>query len=136
MMQNPGADNLIEACRQLACALDGKLVNVEIAQVVFSLELFGTAHARSAEVDAGNLCRGPTHGMLRRLRRSAAGNEDRLIFAVGFRRPEEVIVRTVSLLVLPEPSIVFEAVDRAGIRIALVEVLDFRCHTRMQVLFF
>ena len=39
-----------------------------------------------------------------------------------------MIVRAASLSVLPEPSIVFKAVDRPRIRIPFVEVLDFRCY--------
>jgi hypothetical protein len=34
------------------------------------------------------------------------------------------------LFVLPEPSIFLKAVDRSGIRVPLVEVLDFRCYPR------
>ena len=83
MMQNPGADDLIEARLQLVDALDGKLVDLEIVQVVFALELLGAAHARRAEVDAGNPRRGPAHGVLGRLRRPAAGNEDGVVFPIG-----------------------------------------------------
>ena len=76
MMENPGADNLIEAHFQVVYPLDGKLADLEIVQVVFPLELFGRAHAGYAEVDAGNLSRRPTQGMLCRLRCPATGNQD------------------------------------------------------------
>src|SRR5262245_66333570 len=38
MMENPGADNLIEGHFQVACPLDGKLADLEIVQVVFPFE--------------------------------------------------------------------------------------------------
>ncbi len=51
--------------------------------------------------------------------------------------PKEMIVRPAPLPVLPEPLIFFYAVDRPGIRIPLVEVLDFRCYPRgWRMLFF
>jgi|GEM_PF-4685608 len=76
MMENPGADNLIEAHFQVTYPLDGKLADLEIVQVVFPLELLGTAHTRCAEVDAGNLSRRPTQSMLGCLRCPATGNQD------------------------------------------------------------
>src|SRR5215468_9773640 len=71
MMENPGADDLIEAPLQVAYPLNGKLADLEILQVVFPLELLGAAHTGCAEIDTGNLGRGPTQGMLGRLRRPA-----------------------------------------------------------------
>src|SRR4029077_2160870 len=94
MMENPGADNLIEAHFQVTYLLDGKLTDLEIVQVVFPLELLGTAHTVCAEVDAGNLSRRPTQSMLGRLRCPAAGNEDGLVFPIGSYRPEEMIVHS------------------------------------------
>ena len=119
MMENPGADDLIEARFQVACPLDGKLADLEIVQAVFPLELLGTAHARCAEVDAGNPSRRPAQGMLGRLRCPAAGNEDGLILPIGPCGPEEMIVRAAFLPVLPELSIFLEAVDRGWIRDAV-----------------
>ena len=68
--------------------------------------------------------------MLGRLRRPAAGDEDGLILPIGSCRPKEMIVRAASLPVLPEPSIFLEAVDRRGIRVPFVEVLDRRSYLR------
>src|SRR4030095_15836094 len=129
MMEHPGADNLIEARFQLVYPLDRKLADLEIAQMIFSLELLGTAHARCAEVDAGNLSRRPTQGMLGRLRCPAAGDENGMVFPIGSYRTEEMIVHPAFLPVLPEPSIFLEAVDRPGIRIPFIEALDF-CYPR------
>ncbi len=55
MMENPGAHNLIEARLQIVHLLDGKLVDLEIVQVVFSLQLLSTTYTCCAEVDADNL---------------------------------------------------------------------------------
>ena len=98
--------------------------------MIFSFEFFGTAHARCTEIDPGNVSRRPTQGMLGRLRRPATGNQDGQVFLIGPRRPEEMIVRAASLPVLPEPSIVFKAVDRSGIRVPFVEVLNCLFYAR------
>ena len=58
VMENPGAHNLIETQSQIVHPFDAKLMNLEIFQVVFSLELFRTAHTRGTIVDAGNLSQG------------------------------------------------------------------------------
>ena len=121
MMEHPGADDLIEAHLQIAYPLDGKLEDLEIVQVVFPLELLGRAHTGCAEVDAGNLSRRPTQGMLGRLRCPAAGNEDGLVFPIGPCGPEEVIVRPAFLPVLPELSIFLEAVDGGWIGMTFVK---------------
>ena len=128
MMENPGADNLIEARFQLVYPIDRELADLEIVQVVFLFELLGAAHTGCAEVNTGNLSRRPTQSMLGRLGCSAAGNEDGLVFSIRSHRPEEVIVRPAALSVLPKASILFKAVDRPRIRIPFVEVLDFRCY--------
>src|SRR5262245_27810363 len=54
MMEYPGADDVIEAPLQLMYPIEGKLIDLESAQVVLSLELLGTAYARRAEIDTGN----------------------------------------------------------------------------------
>ncbi len=88
MMENPGAHNLIEARLQFVYPLDGKLVDLEIVQVVFSLEFLGMAHTCRAKIDARNLSLGPTHRMLGRLRCPAAGNKDGPVFSKRAGRPE------------------------------------------------
>ena len=60
MMENPGGNNLVEAHPQLIYLLDGKLVDLEIVQLVFALELFCALHACRTQVDAGYLSFGPT----------------------------------------------------------------------------
>ena len=41
-----------------------------------------------------------------------------------------MVVRAVSLPILPEPAIFIQVIDRPWIWIAIVEVADFICHTR------
>ena len=93
--------------------------------MIFSFEFCGTAHARCTEIDPGNLSRRPTQGMLGRLRCPATGNQNGVVFSIGSSRPKVMIVNPALLPVLPEPSIFLKAVDRWGIRIPLVEILDF-----------
>ena len=121
---------------QLACPLDGQSVDLEIIQFVFSFELLSTAHARSAKVDACNLRLGPTQGMLCRLGRTAAGNQNGKLFPKRSGRPEQMIIRAAAQPILPEASILIEALHRRGIWIPFVEVLDFRCHIKVWRLLF
>jgi hypothetical protein len=53
---------------------------------------------------------------------SAAGDENRKVFLIRFVRPEEMIVGTASLLVLPELPIRFKAINGSRVRVAVVEV--------------
>ena len=80
MVQNARADDLIETLAELADPLDRQLLHLEIGQVVLALEVFGAAHARRAEVDARHLGVRPAQGVLGRLRRPAAGDEDGVVF--------------------------------------------------------
>src|SRR5262249_6806738 len=116
MMEHPGADDVIEAPLQFVYSIDGELMDLERAQVVLSLEPLGTADARRAEIDAGDPSPRPAQGIPGSLRRAASRNEDGVVFPVGSRRPEKMMVRAGLLWILPEPSIVLEAVDRRGIR--------------------
>jgi hypothetical protein len=130
MMENPGTDNLIKAHFQIGYALNGKLVDLEIVQVVFSLEVFRVTDTRRAKVDAGHPRRRPAQGMLGRLRRPAAGNEDGSILPITAARPKQMIVCAASCPVLPQPAISLEAIDRPGIGILVVKVPDSFHHTR------
>ena len=67
MVQNSGADYLLEVRPKFACTLYWKLADMEIVQLVFALELFGMTQTRCAEVDAGDLGRRPAQGVLCRL---------------------------------------------------------------------
>jgi len=129
MMEYPGADDVIEAPLQLVYPIDGELMDLESAQVVLSLEFLSTAYARGAEIDAGNPSSRPPQGIPGRLRCAASRNEDGVVLPVGKSGPEKMMIRAAFLWVLPEPSIVLEAVDRWGIRVPFVKILDFRRHS-------
>ena len=101
MMENSGADNLVEGRPQLVDTIDGKLMDLKIAQVVFPLELFRASHTRRADVDAGDLSRRPPQGMLCCLRCSAAGDENGIVFPVRSVGPKEMIIGAAFLRVLP-----------------------------------
>jgi hypothetical protein len=66
--------------------------------------------------------------MLGRLGSPAAGNKNGMILPIGFVRPKKMMIRTTSLRVLPELTVLFEIIDRPRIRITIVEVLDLLCH--------
>jgi hypothetical protein len=68
--------------------------------------------------------------MLCGLRCPTAGDKNRIVFPIRSARPKKMMVRTTSLLVLPESTILFKVIDRPRIRITVVEVLDLLCHTR------
>ena len=82
MVKHACADDLVEARLQFARPLKGKLAHLKIAQLVFSFELFGMAPARFAEIDTGDSRRRPAHRVLGGLRRPAARDQDRMIFAI------------------------------------------------------
>ncbi len=68
--------------------------------------------------------------MLSRLRCAAARNEDGLVFPIGSYRPEEMIVHSAFLPVLPEPSIFLKAVDWGWIGMTLVKGAHLFRNTR------
>src|SRR5215831_15715644 len=106
MMEYPGADDMIKAPLQLVYPIDGELMDLESAQVVLSLEFLGTAYARGAEIDAGNPSSRPPQGIPGRLRCAASRNEDGVVFPMRKSGPEKMMVGTMFLWVLPEPSVV------------------------------
>jgi hypothetical protein len=136
MVEYAGADDVIEAPLQLVYPIDGEVMDIESAQLVLLLEFLGTAHARRAEIDAGDPGPRPPQGIPGRLRCAASRNEDGVILPIGKSGPEKMMIRAAFLWVLPEPSIVLEAVDRRGIRVSFVEVLDSRRHSTGRMLLF
>src|SRR5258705_5323597 len=127
MMENTGADNLVEAHAQLVYLLDGKLVDLKIFQIVFAFEFLRASHTRCADVDAGNLSCGPTQGMLCCLRRPAPSDENGMVFPVASVRPKEMVIRATPVRVVPEPTVLFKTIDRPRIRIAVVEASNLIC---------
>jgi hypothetical protein len=128
VMEDSGANNLIEARIQFVSPLDWKLVELEILQVVFALEFLGAAHTGCAKVDTGHLRVRPAQGMFGCLRRSAAGNKYGMIFSKSSGRPKQMIIGAAPFAIPPKASITVKAVNRPRIWVALVEVLDFRRH--------
>ena len=108
----------------------GSTRTLEILEIVLLFELLRAAHAGRAEVDAGHSRGGPPHGVLRGLRRPAAGDEDGVILAEGPCGPEQVMVLAPQLPVLPERSVSVQVVHRRWIRIPLVELLNVRRRVR------
>src|SRR5262249_922025 len=136
MMEDPGANDVIEARLQLVYPIDGEVMDLESAQLVLLLEFLGTAHARRAEIDAGDASPRPPQGIPGRLGWAASRKEEGVIPPVGKRGPEKMMIRAAFLWVLPEPSIVLEAVDRRRIRVSFVKVLHPRRHSAGRMLLF
>jgi hypothetical protein len=124
MMQDSGADDPVVRSIEGVDAIDGKLMNLKVGQVMFALKLLGASNTRCAEINTSDLSAGPTQRVLCGLRRSAAGDKNGIIFAIWLVGPKEMMLRTAPILVLPEPAIVFEIVDGRRIGIAIVKVLD------------
>ncbi len=125
MMQNPGADDLIEALLQLACLLDSQLLYLKVLEIVFAFQIFCSAETYPAEVNTCDLRLRPSHRILRRLRRSTTGDENRKVFLIRPIGPKQMKVRYALLTVVPDASIVVEIIDWPRVGIPLVEVLDF-----------
>src|SRR5271170_3652797 len=128
MMENSGANNLVEFCPQVAHALKSELVDLKIFQIVFLFEQLGAAYARCATVDAGDLSQGPAQGMLRRLRGTTTGDEDGVVFLIRAAGPKKMMVGAAPVAVLPEPLIFFQVIDGRRIWIPVVEVPDLFCY--------
>jgi hypothetical protein len=124
MMEDAGADNLVETHPQFAGVLDRQVVHLEVVQLVFALQRLGAAHARGAEIDADHTRRRPSQRMLCGLGGAAAGNQDGEIILVGLGGPEQMVIGAQSLRVLPVTLISVEAVDRRRIGKPLVELLN------------
>ena len=128
VVQHACAHDQVERRFQLTDTLDRQLMHLEVGQLVSAPEVLGAAHAGGAEVDADDACRRRASGMLGRLRRAAACNEDRALFGVRPVGPEHVKVGAPAVAVLPALPVVVERFDRRRIRVALVEVLDSASH--------
>src|SRR5580658_325509 len=130
MMENAGADDLIERRPKFRHTIDGKLMDLKIGQAIFALERLRPLHTRCADVDTGDLGCRPAKRMLRRLGCSTARDEDGVVFFVRFGRPKEVIVSPALSRVLPCAAILIQTFDRWRIRVAVIEVLDLLFHIK------
>jgi hypothetical protein len=50
-----------------------------------------------------------------------------MVFPAGSVRPEEMVICATPLRIFPEPTILFETVDRTRIGVTVVEVSDLIC---------
>ena len=84
----------IERPPKLLDSLDRKVVQIEVLQIVLSLQVARVAKARFADVDGGDSSIRLAERVPRRLRGPAAGNEDLLAAAHWLVWPEEMKQRT------------------------------------------
>jgi hypothetical protein len=100
-MEDPCAHYLIEAHPQLIYALDRKLVDLKILQIVLFLELLSVAHTGRTAIDAGDLSVRPSQRMFGCLRCPTSGDKDTLVFPINVTRPKQVKVGSPPLAILP-----------------------------------
>ncbi len=125
MMENSGADNLVEGVIQLVDTIDGELMDLKIRQVVFAFEVFSASHTRRADVDTRDLSCRPPQGMLCCLRRSATCDKDGIVFPIRLCRAKKGDNRR-GVFAGPRQSSAdtFQGYLPARIRVAVVEVPD------------
>ncbi len=124
VVEHAGRDDAVERASELADVLDRDLMELEILQVVFPLELARMAQARLADVDARDACIGIAQRVPGRLRRSAAGHENLLLTPEGLQRPRQVEERAATIRVAVQVPVLIQAGERGRIRHPFVEVAD------------
>src|SRR5215831_3829054 len=90
MMKNSRANDLVEFSSQIAYLFQSELVHLKILQVILLFQLPSALHACRAHIDPGDPGLRPAQSLLRRLRCSAAGNQDGLIVPIRAAGPEKV----------------------------------------------
>jgi len=123
MVQHTRADDLVEAASQVAYTLHRELVDLEILQLVFTLEFLGVADARGADVNAHDASLRLAQGMFGRLRCAASGDENCQVFPIGLTRPVQVEIYSAPAFILPALAVAVEVVDRRRIRVGVVKRL-------------
>src|SRR5256885_12408773 len=117
MVEHSGTDDEIELCLHLGDSFDGQSTDLQILKTMSVLERLRAADARDTEVDAGDASVGPAHGVLRRLRCSAASDEDGMIVSERSRGPEQMVLVAPPLPVVPNRAVSIEIIHRRWIRI-------------------
>src|SRR5688572_4117080 len=102
MMQHASADDHIELLVQLGGILDRQLPRFEIAQVVLPLQRVSVLETGRGDVDANDAGGGMSERELCGLPRSATSHEDFKIGAVLFVGPQQMVLRTMDVFVLPQ----------------------------------
>jgi hypothetical protein len=120
MMQHARADDVFEALAEPVDVFDGDLVELEIVEPVVVFEALLEGNALGAEVDPDDARPRPANGVVRRLARAAARDQDRPVVAVWLERPEEMGLDT-STSVIPAPPVGRKIVGRRRIGMTLVK---------------
>src|SRR5215831_3796093 len=97
MVQYPGADNLVERASKLLDVFNRELLELEVVEVVLSLEVGRVAQARLADIDTSDVTTRLAQRISRRLRGATASDEDFPRFAEGLGWPHQVEVRPAPL---------------------------------------
>jgi hypothetical protein len=104
MVQDSGADDVLERSLKLAGPFDRKLVYFKVIEPVSGFQLSGERYAFRADVNAYDLRVRPTNGIVRGLDGAAAGYEDAAIAAVCLVRPKKMGLRAAARVV-PSPAV-------------------------------
>src|SRR5271154_5356823 len=129
MVQNAGADDLVEDLSETSDVFDRKPVEIEVPDAVFPLKLAGVAEAGFADVDRGDTRVRLAHRMNNGLRRAAAGDQDLAIRRRLSRRPKEKRHRPSAIRIAIELAMPVEVAERRRIRMALVKGPHFVART-------
>jgi hypothetical protein len=124
MVENSGANDLIEGHAQLAHAFDSKLAYLKIPDVVLPFKTFGVTNTGCAAIDAGYVGRGPAYCMFGCLRSPATGYQDGLVLSINAIRPEQKKISSASLIVVPMAPIFVKTIDGRRIRVVIVEIAN------------
>src|SRR4029453_2412685 len=99
MVKHPRAYDEIEAPIHLADVLERQLPDLEIRQVVLTLEFLGVLDARRADIDSNYAGVGPTHGVLGGLPGATSCDQNVQVCAVRPTGPHQVIIGSKAILV-------------------------------------
>ena len=105
-----------------ADALDRKLTDLEIREVVLALQLRSVIQAGGADVNADDAGIGAAERILGGLPRSASGDEDIQVGAIRSFGPQQVVLGAMAILVLPLVTSAIQVGDGGRIGMAGVEL--------------
>ncbi len=121
MVEDAGADHVLEGLSKLIDTLDGELTYLEIVEGVFVFQLERAGNAGGTNVDADQAGVRPAQRIARSLRRAATRDQYAAVVAERLRGPEEVRVGTPAP-VIPTGAVCIEIVDRRRVRVTFVKV--------------
>src|SRR4051794_36918084 len=123
-MQHARRDDQIKAPVEVARALDRQLPRFEVRQFILLLQRFGVLETRRADIDGNDARAGMTECELRRLPRSASGNQNVEVRAVFFARPKQMKLGAVDVRVLPQSNSAIEILEWRWVRMTRVKLAD------------